>query len=116
MEVEPFNIVKIFEPTSNATMPNQYIALVGGVKRSINIFQTSTLSPTSAVFTNCNPPGAEFILDKNIYRVTEKFVQLPSHLINRSPDNVLTPILNYCPEARFPVLEHSLQNIISNFG
>ena len=76
MEVEPFNIVKVFEPTSNATMPNQYIALVGGQNRAIHIFQTSTLSPTSATFTNCNPPSAETLVDKKIYlraRVNMKF-------------------------------------------
>ena len=75
-EVEPFNIVKVFEPSSNATTPNQYIALVGGRNKTIHVFQTSTLSPTSAVFTNCNPPSADTLVDKKIYlraRVNMKF-------------------------------------------
>jgi hypothetical protein len=74
--VEPFNVVKIYEPTSNATFPNQYIALVGGQSRAIHVFETSTLSPANAVFTNINPPSAETLVDKKIYlraRVNMKF-------------------------------------------
>ena len=73
---EPFNIVKIYEPTSNATMPNQYIALVGGQNRAISVFESSNLSPSNAVFTNINPPNAETLVDKKIYlraRVNMKF-------------------------------------------
>ena len=113
-EVEPFNIVKIFEPTSNATMPNQYIALVGGLKRSINIFQTSTLSPTSAVFTNCNPPGAEFILDKKIYlraKVNMKFsgTTTTGNLLQKGRDGLrYMPIHSVISVARCTLNNHTV--------
>ena len=76
IEAEPFRIVKVYEPTSNATRPNEYIALVGGQSRAIHVFETSTLSPSNAVFNNINPPNAQTLVDKKIYlraRVNIKF-------------------------------------------
>jgi len=75
-DIEPFNIIKIYEPSSNATWPNQYIALVGGRSKKINVFSTSTLGTNNAVFTNCNPSSDSTIVDKKIYlraRVNMKF-------------------------------------------
>jgi len=65
--VDRFNIVKILEPSINATSPNQYIALVGSSDKTQRVFVASSLSPTSAVFQNCNPPSELHMIDKKVF-------------------------------------------------
>jgi len=75
-DIEPFSIVKIYEPSSNATAPNRYIALVGGRSRNITVFPASSLSTNSIIFQNCNPPNDGTILEKKVYlrvRINIKF-------------------------------------------
>ena len=63
---ERFDIVKIFEPSTNATAPNRYIALAGSSDKTQKVFVASSLSPTDAVFNNCNPPSEHHMVDKKI--------------------------------------------------
>ena len=64
--VERFSIVKIFEPTTAATSPNQYLALSGATDKTQKTFVASSLSETQAIFNNCNPPSPAYMVDKRI--------------------------------------------------